>query len=117
MDRQQAGNILEHRIEVVHRPQQDREHPSGPSVDVKSIRNPQQFGTIQHRTAKQPKSLRVVGIIAGGRLIEKLPIEELRAIDEINLHSVWSASIDDRHKAVVVRKRNGQTANRNPALL
>src|SRR5580698_10517980 len=108
MDRQQAGDILEHRIEVVDRAEKNREYSGGPSVDVKSIGHTQDLGTVEHRTAKQPKPFRVVGMIAGGRLIEKLAVEELRAIDEINLHSVGSASIDDRDKTVVVRKGNGE---------
>ena len=114
MDGQQTGNILQHGIEVVDRSQQNGKNAGRPTVDVKNIRHTEELGAIQHRPAKQPKALRVIGIVAGGGFIEKLAIEKLRAIDEIKLHSIRSASIHYGRKTVVVRERDGQTSNRDP---
>ena len=64
--------------------------------------------------AKQSKTLRIVGIIAAGRLIEKFAIEELRAVDEVKLHSVRFAAVHYRDKTVVVEKGNSEARESRP---
>ena len=54
---------------------------------VKNLGRPQDLGSLQHRARIQGKALGIVRIIARGRSIECVTLEEWRIDDKVELHA------------------------------
>ena len=109
---QHHTGVLQHGIGLVNRAQVNRNKRCLPVVNMEDLGHSQQLGRLQHRAAKQPESLPIVGIIRCLGPIKSLPVEKLRAIHKVVLNTAPPAPVHDPRKPVVVLEWNGDRPRR-----
>src|SRR6185437_2404176 len=71
---------------------------------------------LNHRAAVQAEALRVIAVLAALRAIEPFAIEKLRAVEEIEAHTIAHTAIQHGHEPVVGMEWNGDAGDRDPPL-
>jgi hypothetical protein len=94
--------------------QEDGRQGRLPIVAMEYLRGTEDLRCLQHRTAVEGEAFSVVGIIAGRRAVEPIPIKEWRVIDEVVLHSLLLAAVQNRAEAVLIVKGNGDARQYDP---
>ncbi len=105
-----AGHGAERGVFGVERFQQNGHQRRLPVVAVEDVGGAEDLGGLQHRAREQGEALGVVGIVARGRAVELLAVEERRIVDEVEFDAGVGAAVEHRAEAVLVVKGHGDAA-------
>ena len=89
---------------------------TGTSADCQSWQwkicgTPKNLRGLEHGATEQRVALGVVGIISGGRAVERIAIEIWRILDKIRTHAALAGSRHDGSEAILVVERNRDAAH------
>ena len=111
MDGEDGSGVAEDGVEVVDGAQIDGDHGRLPIVDMEDVRDAELLGGFERRAAEESEALPVVEIFAGLGAVGRFAVEELRAIDEVELDSIVGSAVENGDEAVVVLEGDGEAAD------
>src|SRR5437763_8351962 len=79
-------------------------------MTVKNVRHAEDLCCFNGGTAVERESLGIIGVIAGGRAVERVALEKRRVVNEVKLHAGLLAAIEHRAEAILVIERDGYAA-------
>src|ERR1700751_3848749 len=82
-----------------------------PVMYVEEVRNAKLLRRFDHCAAVKAEALPIVAVFASLHSVKPLAIEELRTVEEVELHAVANAAIQHGHEAVIAMEWNGDAGN------
>ena len=95
VDGEYCAGVFKGGIFRIDRAEQNWNQSRLPVVAVKNVGDTQDFRGLQNSSGEEGESFGIIGIVTGRRSIQRVAVEVLGVLDEIELHPALAASAHD----------------------